>query len=91
MTLGRGTARQAVRENLIKILTITRGKSVSQVVGRSSSPRDGVDYAAPWLERIFCFFLADDLWPTPISDLYKLFRDCPKSRMAITARSITIP
>ncbi len=65
-------------------------------VESSTSLREAVDYAFQWFQNKKCLFLIDDIWPTDacptgyFSDLRQLLRASPKSRMAVSTRSVNV-
>ncbi len=48
---------------LTKIMGMTGGKSITAVVGSSTSLLGAVDYAGHWFENRVRLFLDDDIWP----------------------------
>ncbi len=96
MTLGQGATMETAIRGIARIMTITGATSLGESVRSSSSLQEAVDYAASWFEVKVCLFLIDDVWPTKtckigfLADLRQLLRRSPKSRMAITTRSVAV-
>ncbi len=96
MTFGRGATLQTAIREIAKTMTLTGARKRVQSVKGSISLREAVDYAVPWFEGKTCLYLLDDLWPAEslppgyLQQLRQLLRGSPKSRMAISTRSVSI-
>ncbi len=96
MSLGQEATVQTAIQEVARAMTLCGASETAAKVENSTSLKEAVAFAFTWFQEKECLLLIDDKWPTEecptgfLTDLRQLLRESPRSRMAISTRSVEI-